>query len=163
MQDTCPCGSEQAYTDCCHPLIFGKKQAETAEELMRARYSAHVKAQVDFIHSTTHPDKRGDVDRKQVLAWSKNSQWLGLQINATEAGRAEDEKGTVTFTAQYREKGKRVEHHEIAEFVRKDGLWYFRDGNPPKPVQSIRNGPKIGRNDPCPCGSGKKFKKCCQP
>jgi hypothetical protein len=25
----------------------------------------------------------------------------------------------------------------------------------------VRQGPKIGRNDPCPCGSGKKFKKCC--
>ena len=29
--------------------------------------------------------------------------------------------------------------------------------NPPKPVQAV----KIGRNDPCPCGSGKKYKKCC--
>lgn len=27
--------------------------------------------------------------------------------------------------------------------------------------QVVRGGPKIGRNDPCPCGSGKKFKKCC--
>src|ERR1035437_6632316 len=27
--------------------------------------------------------------------------------------------------------------------------------------QTVRSGPKIGRNDPCPCGSGKKFKKCC--
>jgi len=26
----------------------------------------------------------------------------------------------------------------------------------------IRNGPKVGRNDPCPCGSGVKFKKCCE-
>jgi uncharacterized protein YchJ len=25
----------------------------------------------------------------------------------------------------------------------------------------VRVGPKIGRNDPCPCGSGKKYKKCC--
>jgi len=29
--------------------------------------------------------------------------------------------------------------------------------NQPKPVRSV----KIGRNDPCPCGSGKKYKKCC--
>lgn len=28
-------------------------------------------------------------------------------------------------------------------------------------VTKVRNGPKIGRNDPCPCGSGKKHKKCC--
>jgi|GEM_PF-1337235 len=47
---------------------------------------------------------------------------------------------------------------------------------PPKPVTSAwadlravtrgrmvppRRGPKVGRNDPCPCGSGKKYKKCC--
>ena len=28
----------------------------------------------------------------------------------------------------------------------------------PKPA---RTGPKVGRNDPCPCGSGKKYKQCC--
>ena len=30
-----------------------------------------------------------------------------------------------------------------------------------KPVPQHRNAAKIGRNDPCPCGSGKKYKKCC--
>lgn len=30
-----------------------------------------------------------------------------------------------------------------------------------QPVQQRRVGPKIGRNDPCPCGSGKKYKQCC--
>ncbi|MGD9212262.1 MAG: YchJ family protein [Desulfobacteraceae bacterium] len=161
MEDLCPCGSNKSYTECCQPLIGGDKQAQTAEALMRARYSAHVKAQVDYIYDTTHPDKRDKVDRKQVTAWAKNSEWLGLQINATQDGGPEDDQGTVEFTARYREKEKTMEHREIAEFVRKDGLWYFLDGNPPKPVQSIRKGPKIGRNNPCPCGSGKKYKKCC--
>jgi len=32
-------------------------------------------------------------------------------------------------------------------------------GRTPAPV--IKTEPKIGRNDPCPCGSGKKYKKCC--
>ena len=31
----------------------------------------------------------------------------------------------------------------------------------PRRPQPVRVGPKIGRNDPCPCGSGKKYKKCC--
>ena len=31
----------------------------------------------------------------------------------------------------------------------------------PTPQQMRRNPPKVGRNEPCPCGSGKKFKKCC--
>jgi preprotein translocase subunit SecA len=31
-----------------------------------------------------------------------------------------------------------------------------------QPVQQrVRSGAKVGRNDPCPCGSGKKYKKCC--
>lgn len=47
------------------------------------------------------------------------------------------------------------------------GWWSgFREDEPPVPrsmsvVQPVRSGPKIGRNDPCPCGSGKKHKKCC--
>jgi preprotein translocase subunit SecA len=28
-------------------------------------------------------------------------------------------------------------------------------------AKPVRSGPKVGRNDPCPCGSGKKFKQCC--
>ncbi|MFM8893493.1 MAG: SEC-C metal-binding domain-containing protein, partial [Planctomycetia bacterium] len=36
------------------------------------------------------------------------------------------------------------------------------DGQPSQPVEPIRNlGPRVGRNDPCPCGSGRKFKNCC--
>jgi preprotein translocase subunit SecA len=28
-------------------------------------------------------------------------------------------------------------------------------------AKPVRSGPKVGRNDPCPCGSGKKYKQCC--
>lgn len=162
MEELCPCGSGQTYENCCQPLIQGEKQAETAEALMRARYTAHVKTEVDFIFNTTDPAKQESVDRKQVTSWSKNSEWLSLKITAVEGGGPQDDQGTVEFTARYREKNKSaVEHREIAEFGRKDGSWYFIDGKPPRPVQSIRQGPKIGRNDPCPCGSGKKYKKCC--
>jgi len=49
-----------------------------------------------------------------------------------------------------------------------DRLGYFsdedsdRDEDDPPIQQTVRReGPKIGRNDPCPCGSGKKYKKCC--
>ena len=161
MENLCPCGNEQAYEDCCRPVISGEKQAETAEALMRARYSAHVKTEVDFIYETTHPDKRSDVEKRKVASWSRKSDWLGLQITATQDGGLEDDKGVVEFTARYREKGKIYVHREIAHFVRQDNRWYFLDGESPKQVQSVRQGPKIGRNDPCPCGSGKKFKKCC--
>ncbi len=36
-----------------------------------------------------------------------------------------------------------------------------QQAGPPRPVTVRRVQPKVGRNDPCPCGSGKKFKHCC--
>ena len=159
--EPCPCGSGQTYDNCCEPMIQGKIQAETAEQLLRSRYSAHVKAEIDYIYHTTHSNQRSNVNREQVAAWSKGAQWLGLEILDSTNGLAGDESGTIEFVARYREKDKKVEHREIAEFKKEDGLWRFSDGQAPKPTQVIRKGPKVGRNDPCPCGSGKKFKKCC--
>jgi SEC-C motif-containing protein len=141
-------------------VIKGDQPAETAEALMRARYSAHVKSEIDFIENSTHSSQRSQVDRTRLAAWIRRSQWLGLEVISAEGG-AEDTEGTVEFVARYREKDKRVNHHEIATFVKEDGNWYFQDGKPPNYGQYVRQGPKIGRNDPCPCGSGKKYKKCC--
>ena len=159
--ELCPCGSEQAYKDCCQPLIQKEKQADSAEQLLRARYTAHVKKEVDYIWETTHPAQRGGMDRDQIAEWSKNSEWIRLEIVSTEAGQSEDETGFVEFVARYRERSKPQEHREIAEFRKKNDSWFFYDGKPPKPIQFVRQGPKVGRNAPCPCGSGKKFKKCC--
>lgn len=157
----CPCGSEKSYEKCCRPLIEEDQPAPTAEALMRSRYSAYVKSQVDHIHDSTHPDKREGYDRDEGAAWAKKFQWQSLEIVATEGGGEGDETGTVEFIARYRNKEKASRHHEIAQFKRHEGRWYFYDGQTPTPVQSIRKGPKIGRNAPCPCGSGKKYKKCC--
>ena len=38
---------------------------------------------------------------------------------------------------------------------------YWRDGPPPRSRQTQLRSTKVGRNEPCPCGSGKKFKRCC--
>jgi preprotein translocase subunit SecA len=35
------------------------------------------------------------------------------------------------------------------------------DGQEEEKLKPIVSGPKVGRNDPCTCGSGKKYKKCC--
>ncbi len=40
-------------------------------------------------------------------------------------------------------------------------ILYNRGENAQKPATAVRQGKKVGRNDPCPCGSGKKYKKCC--
>jgi SEC-C motif-containing protein len=159
--ELCPCGSEKDYNACCQPLIKGERAAETAEALMRSRYTAHAKKEYDYIFDTTQPAKRQDSDRKETAAWSKKLDWQSLEIRNVAQGGPDDSSGTVEFVARYRKNGTAFDHHEIAEFVREDDRWYFKDGQPPQPVQAVRQGPKIGRNDPCPCGSGKKFKKCC--
>ena len=159
--ETCPCGSDRPYESCCQPLILGQQQAKTAEQLLRARYTAHVKQEIDFIFDTTHPTQRSGLNRDQVADWSKNSEWLGLEIVDIQDGLADDETGTVEFVARFKERSKIQEHREIAEFRKKSGQWLFFDGRVPRTKQVIRTGPKIGRNEPCPCGSGKKYKKCC--
>ena len=157
--NSCPCGSGNDYAACCEPIITGKKTAETAEELMRARYTAHVKVDVDFIYNTTHPDFRKDYDHKGTKTWAENSEWHGLEIVGTTAGGLDDDEGEVEFIARYRDKDGLRNYHECGQFKRKRKKWLFTDGNMVKsqPISVT----KVGRNDPCPCGSGKKYKKCC--
>jgi len=159
--ETCPCGSNRSYDDCCRPLIEGRQHAETAEALMRSRYSAFVKTEIDYLRDTIPPARQKEFNRQSAVNWSKNSEWEGLEIIETQEGGPDDEAGTVEFIARFRDKGKPVEHHEQAQFGKIDGRWYFIDGHTPKRKPAVREGPKIGRNAPCPCGSGKKYKKCC--
>jgi SEC-C motif-containing protein len=157
--NNCPCGSGRDYAACCQPIITGKAPAATAEQLMRARYCAHVKVEVDFLYASTHPDHRQGYDHKSTRSWAEQSQWLGLEIVDTAQGGPEDEQGEVEFIARFRDKDGIHSHHERGQFVRHNGQWLFTDGTMVKsPPRSVA---KIGRNDPCSCGSGKKYKKCC--
>jgi SEC-C motif-containing protein len=158
--ESCPCGSRKPFSECCGPILSGTGTAATPEALMRARYTAFVRHDVDFIYKTVAPARRGDFDRKGIEDWSRNSEWLGLDIAATEKGGSDDDTGTVEFSARYRDKGRETRHDELATFVRIDGRWYFEDGKLPAVKQVRHDGPRVGRNDPCPCGSGKKYKKC---
>jgi SEC-C motif-containing protein len=156
---TCPCGSGNTYAACCEPVIIGKAPAVTAEQLMRARYSAYVTVQMDFIFESTHPGHRQGYDHEGTKSWAEESEWLGLEIVGTTRGTENDSTGEVEFIARFKEKGVLREHHENALFKKEAGAWYFTDGAmvKPKPLSVT----KIGRNDPCSCGSGQKYKKCC--
>jgi SEC-C motif domain protein len=159
--DICPCGSGLAYDQCCRPVIKGERSAETAEQVMRARYSAYVNKEMDYIFTSLHPDHRSDYDEKSSRAWAERAQWYRLDILETSGGGPEDKEGKVAFVASYTENGIKQEHRELATFEKESGDWYFVSGEAVPPTQFIRTAPKIGRNDPCTCGSGKKYKKCC--
>ncbi len=157
--NSCPCGSGSDYATCCQPIITGKKSAETAEQLMRARYTAHVKVEIDFLHDSTHPDHREGYDHKGTRVWAENSEWRGLEIMETTQGGDQDDQGEVEFVVRLRDEEGLRSHHERGQFKRKKGRWLFTEGTMVKSKPLTVN--KIGRNDPCSCGSNLKYKKCC--
>ncbi|CAM2068707.1 YchJ family protein [Sulfidibacter corallicola] len=156
--DLCPCGSQKTFATCCGPQLAGNETAKTAEALMRARYTGYTRADAEFIVATTHPDKRAEVDPESVREWGELAEWLSLQIQKVEAGTETDTEGFVTFVARFRENGEEHEHHERSLFRKEGDTWYFVEGHKPAVVRKVV---KTRRNDPCPCGSGQKYKKCC--
>lgn len=169
----CPCQSEVTYANCCEPYIQGKKNAPTAEKLMRSRYAAYTLAEIHYIKKTLAKEAQKEFDFESSLKWAKDSKWHGLQILNVKNGLENDKNGTVEFICKYEQDGQVLEHHEVSKFKKNsDGQWVFVDGDSHthkegeghhhhKVETQVREEPKIGRNDACPCGSGKKYKKCC--
>lgn len=160
----CPCNSNIELDSCCNKFISGNQQPETAEELMRSRYTAYTLGNIKYIKNTLDPEAQDSFDEEGSRHWAQNSEWKGLKIISTQSGTKDDTTGVVEFIASYGQNGKVINHHEISSFKKgHNGQWYFIDGehvhNKPQTIK--RDAPKIGRNDPCSCGSGKKFKKCC--
>ena len=151
MNPACPCGSGNALEHCCGQYHLGAP-APSAEHLMRSRYSAYVLGLVDYLVATTLPAQQPALDRDGIRAWSLGSTWLGLDVESSELLGAQPEHAFVTFTARWHDDAGEHSHRERSAFVQNSGRWYFLD--PTAPL-------KAGRNDPCPCGSGQKFKKCC--
>ena len=87
----CHCGLGESTETCCGPIIEGKKNAPTAEALMRARFTAYAIGAIEYLEESIHPAHRDGVDRASTKAWSDNAEWHGLDVIATEAegrGRA---------------------------------------------------------------------------
>lgn len=144
----CPCKSGKMLSECCEPY-HKVVTAPTAEILMRSRYSAFVLGLSEYIWETWHPDTRPELD----LLGGTNLKWIDLKILSKEAGQKSDSTGKVRFIASYVIGGKGKKLDENSSFVKDDGIWLYVDGE-----SSVSD---ISRNDPCPCGSGKKFKRCC--
>ena len=98
----CPCGGG-IYRSCCGPLHRGEQRAETAEQLMRSRYSAFVKGELEYLLAT-HPDADvPEAERRQQLRRSfRATRWMGLRILSCTDGGVGDLTGTVVFEARHR-------------------------------------------------------------
>jgi SEC-C motif domain protein len=160
MKNLCYCGLTLPFEDCCKPIIECTKQAETAEALMRSRYSAHVIVDSQYIVDSTHISTRANHLKVEIEAWAKICTWQKLEIISTTKGLQNDLIGEVEFKAYFIDVNKNPQiHHEKSVFKKENNKWLFVNGKvfPAKTNDKI----SIDRNAPCPCGSGKKFKKCC--
>jgi len=128
MPDLCPCGSSHLFANCCEPIISGKKEALTAQELMRSRYTAFTQANVDYLMKSHSAKTRPIKERKSIEKWARSVTWMGLTIIQTQAGEASDEIGYVEFKALYLENGKPQQIHEKSLFQRENGKWVYVSG-----------------------------------
>lgn len=146
----CTCGSGLSYEKCCGRFIERGMKPEHALDLMKSRYSAYALGKGSYLVRTSVKDHRYEADAALIDEFSRNSEWIKLQIvQSTEAAAT----AMVEFKAYYREKDRVKLHHEKSTFIKVDGEWLYEEG---KLFNTV-----IGRNEPCPCGSGKKYKRCC--
>lgn len=142
----CICGTEKDFDICCGAIISGKTIALTPEELMRSRYSAYVKGDGKYLVFSSAKENRYDEDIKLIEEFCASVEWLKLDVLNVK-------DNIVEFKAYYRAKDGIHVLHEKSKFIQEDGMWKYANGE-------LYNA-KIERNESCPCGSGKKFKKCC--
>lgn len=147
----CACGTGKVYSDCCGVFIDHIKIPSTPEELMRSRYTAYSQANIDYIMQTMKSPASNGFDPESARQWANNISWAGLDVLRTSH---DSTHGIVEFIAYYYLDNKKHKLHEVSEFQFEKGKWYYVDGIQP-------DDKKIGRNDICPCGSQKKYKKCC--
>ena len=176
----CPCqispscdgiSSLLLYQDCCKPYHdslcnqeFDRKdsiKADTAERLMRTRYGAFVLVKPEYIVKTTLPAQQNFLDINAIESWAKETDWAGLEI-VTHTPKLGKRHAQVEFKAYfntlYGTEQKQQAHHELSTFVKiknkadNDASWYFLD-----PTVSM----SVTQKQPCICGSGEKFKRCC--
>lgn len=155
---TCPCGRVLEYSQCCEPLHQRNKTADTAEDLMRSRFSAFYLGNVDYLIETHASNTRDDDLHTGIIDTLEHSRFTQLNVLETVEGGQNQSTGKVSFVAWYKNKesGELLQLAEKSNFVKDAATnqWLYVDGvsiSPSKP----------GRNDNCPCGSGKKFKRCC--
>ena len=120
---SCPCESGLDYDLCCGRFIDEGALPETAEQLMRSRYTAFTLDRISYLEKTWHP-----ATRPASIETDNKMRWLGLKIRRTENGGVDDDEGVVEFVARYKIDGRGYRLHEISRFARENGQWLYVDG-----------------------------------
>jgi SEC-C motif-containing protein len=130
--ERCPCGADNAYGACCEPYHRGVREAAGAETLMRSRFSAFAKREIDYLFRTLHSeheDRRRPRDEviRELQASVRNYRYMGLTIADRDGPDAEG-IARVLFVARIFEKGRDRSFAEASTFAQEDGAWKYLDG-----------------------------------
>ncbi|MBU2921714.1 Sec-C motif domain protein [Winogradskyella psychrotolerans] len=121
----CYCGTNKTYQECCEVFHRNNGKTDTAEQLMRSRYSAFVLANGDYLMTTHHKSTRPKKEKKAIVKWAKSVQWIKLEVLDTSKGSKDDIEGTVTFKAYFFENGNVDVIHEKSAFVKENEQWFY--------------------------------------
>ena len=152
----CPCGSNKAYAHCCEQFINYSLSPETAEQLMRSRFTAFYLNKPQYLLNTHHPSQRETDELNAIAKEQASTQWIKLVIHQTKLGQINDLTGIVEFSAFFNQEGQMFELRESSNFIQKNAQWFYLDGD--SDIQ--HNELKFKRNELCWCNNGKKFKHC---
>lgn len=147
----CPCCSQHEYIECCEQYISRKALPKTAKALMRSRFTAYAIGEHQYILDTYAPEKRISLTVDELAKDQQDTKWTRLQITST------PQNDKVAFKAYYQYKKNWFLMHEESSFIQIENQWFYLDGIMFGDTGLIH--PQ--RNETCPCGSGKKYKKCC--
>lgn len=130
VEDACPCGSGKVFQACCDRFLSGNEHSETAEMLMRSRYSAYVCENISYLRDTLWPKYQASFGPVHTAQWARNNHWAGLVVLKTSAGMAADRVGQVLFEARFLLNGQLQTHRENSLFKKKAGRWYYVEAMP---------------------------------
>ena len=159
--DNCPCCSGRRFETCCGPFLANRSNPQTAEALMRSRYTAYALDDATYLARTGTRGLAGEFDEAAFRAHNSRIHWQRLTVRHTSGGGPHDAVGTVTFVAYYMMDGVPHTLSETSGFIKRDGRWIYRDAPTAKARSVPTDEKRVGRNAPCPCGSGRKYKQCC--
>lgn len=127
MSSKCPCGSDKKYESCCEIAHKNIKTVASAEALMRSRYSAFAKADIEYLLQSWSSKTKDDSKRfrRELLDWTTSVEWIRLQIINTTKGMEMDATGTVSFEAYYLENGTMECISENSFFEKEKEYWVY--------------------------------------
>ncbi|WP_286235688.1 YchJ family protein [Thalassotalea sediminis] len=165
----CICGSGLDEDVCCKSIIEKKRVAVFPEQLMRSRYYSYAHNNVDYLYETYADHAKSATLKSEIADWCQQSRWIKLNIHRADAVAIDNVNCTVenentalkypivNFTAYYIYNDTYCQMTEQSRFIVENGQWRYYDGDVIEQKACV----KLTRNTSCPCGSGKKYKRCC--